>query len=353
MLRTRSYLPTPNDVVVPGSYVEEFGLRDGDVLEGAVRSDDKDQPGHSPLARLDKVNGLDPAEWAKRQEFDQLTAVIPSRRLRLETDQVMFATRVIDLIAPLAKGHRALIATPAGRGKQTLIEQMADGFSKNNVECHIMLLALTDDPAAITHYKRTVKGEVLHGGSPPSAANRVEVTLLAIGRAKRLVEMGHDVIVIIDSMTDLCKAYSDTAHGGRAEGADPPWIEDPRRLFLQARAIEDGGSLTMVAAIDATRDGRDGHLYRVLADACQTVIQLDNSLATAGSPIAIDVHQSQTFDEALSLSPEELTLRNILDTLEPADAASLLDEQLQKTSSNAELLGLVQPAARRLRRFRP
>jgi transcription termination factor Rho len=211
--------------------------------------------------------------------------------------------------------------------------------------------ALTDDPAAITHYRRTVRGEVIDSGSPPSAANRVEVTLVAIGRAKRLVEMGHDVIFIIDSMTDLCKAYSDTAHRSGVAGTDPSWIEDPRWLFLQARAAEDGGSLTMVATIDATRDGRDGHLYRVLADACQAMIRLDSSLADAGSPIAIDVHQSRTFDEALILSPEELTLRHVLSTLEPTDAASLLNEQLQKTSSNAILLSLVQPATPR-RRFR-
>jgi transcription termination factor Rho len=165
------------------------------------------------------------------------------------------------------------------------------------------------------------------------------------------VEMGHDVIFIVDSMTDLCRAYSDTARGRRAADADPPWIEDPRRLFLQARATENGGSLTMVAAIDATRDGRDGHLYRVLADACQAMIRLDSSPVTAGSPLAIDVHQSRTFDEAPILSHGELTLRHVLDSLGSADAASLLDERLRETSSNAELLNLVQPTApvRRLR----
>jgi transcription termination factor Rho len=345
MLRTSNYIPGPHDVVVPGSCAEEFGLRNGDTLEGAVRDGGKDQSGHNTLARLDKHNGLDPEKGSYRPEFDRLTAVIPSRRLQLETDQDVLATRAIDLIAPLAKGHRVLVVTPAGRGKRTLIGQMADGFSKNNMECHLMLLALIDDPAAITDYRRTVTGEVIDSGTPPSAANRVEVALFALERAKRLVEMGHDVIFVIESMTDLCKAYSDTAHGRRAADADPPWIDNPRRLFLQARAIESGGSLTIVAAIDEIRDGRDGRLYRVLADTCQAEIRLDSSLATAGSPIAIDVLKSRTFDEGFTLSPEELTIRRTLDTLEPTDAASLLNEQLQKTSGNEEFLRQVQRPA--------
>src|SRR3984957_18644489 len=251
-VRTTGYLPGTNDVYVSLSQVRKHGLRKGDVIEGAVRQpkDGERREKFNALVRLDKVNGLDPEESIRRPEFSKLIPLYPQQRLRLETDPTLLATRIIDLISPIGKGQRGLIVSPPKAGKTMILQAIANAITKNNPECHLMVVLVDERPEEVTDMQRTVKGEVIHSTFDNPAEAHTTVAELAIERAKRLVEMGHDVVVLLDSITRLGRAYNQAAPAsGRilSGGVDSTALYPPKRFFGAARNIENGGSLTILA----------------------------------------------------------------------------------------------------------
>ncbi|MGH3208346.1 MAG: transcription termination factor Rho, partial [Trebonia sp.] len=251
-VRTTGYLPGPNDVYVSLSQVRKHGLRKGDVIEGAVRQprDGERREKFNALVRLDKVNGLDPEESSQRPEFSKLIPLYPQDRLRLETDGANMATRIIDLISPIGKGQRGLIVSPPKAGKTMILQAIANAITKNNPECHLMVVLVDERPEEVTDMQRTVKGEVIHSTFDHPADDHTTVAELAIERAKRLVEMGHDVVVLLDSITRLGRAYNQAAPAsGRilSGGVDSTALYPPKRFFGAARNIENGGPLTILA----------------------------------------------------------------------------------------------------------
>jgi transcription termination factor Rho len=251
-VRTTGYLPGPDDVYVSLSQVRRHGLRKGDVIEGAVRQprDGERREKFNALVRLDKINGLDPEQARARPEFGKLTPLYPQERLRLETDQTNMTTRIIDLIAPIGKGQRGLIVSPSKAGKTLIMQSIANAITKNNPECHLMVVLVDERPEEVTDMQRTVKGEVIYSTFDRPSDDHTTVAELAIERAKRLAEMGHDVVVLLDSITRLGRAYNLSAPAsGRimSGGVDSTALYPPKRFFGAARNIEHGGSITILA----------------------------------------------------------------------------------------------------------
>jgi len=251
-IRTTGYLPGSNDVYVSLSQVRKHGLRKGDVIEGAVRQprEGERREKFNALVRLDKINGLDPEESRARPEFAKLVPLYPQERLRLETDPGNLTTRIIDLIAPIGKGQRGLIVSPSKAGKTLILQAIANAITKNNPECHLMVVLVDERPEEVTDMQRTVKGEVIYSTFDRPSEDHTTVAELAIERAKRLAEMGHDVVVLLDSITRLGRAYNLSAPAsGRimSGGVDSTALYPPKRFFGAARNIEHGGSVTILA----------------------------------------------------------------------------------------------------------
>ena len=351
-VRTTGYLPGPNDVYVSLSQVRKHGLRKGDVIEGAVRQprDGERREKFNALVRLDKVNGLDPEESARRPEFSKLVPLYPQQRLRLETDPTNLATRIIDLISPIGKGQRGLIVSPPKAGKTMILQAIANAITKNNPECHLMVVLVDERPEEVTDMQRTVKGEVIHSTFDHPADDHTTVAELAIERAKRLVEMGHDVVVLLDSITRLGRAYNQAAPAsGRilSGGVDSTALYPPKRFFGAARNIENGGSLTILAtALIETGSRMDEVIFEEFKGTGNMELRLRRELADKRLFPAVDVDASSTRKEEILLAPEELKiiwqLRRVLHALEPQQALELLMEQMRKTRSNAEFLLQVQ-----------
>ncbi len=351
-VRTTGYLPGPNDVYVSLSQVRKHGLRKGDVIEGAVRQprDGERREKFNALVRLDKVNGLDPDESPKRAEFSKLTPLYPQDRLRLEADAGNMITRIIDLICPIGKGQRGLIVSPPKAGKTIILQAIANAITKNNPECHLMVVLVDERPEEVTDMQRTVKGEVIHSTFDHPADDHTTVAELAIERAKRLVEMGHDVVVLLDSITRLGRAYNNSAPAsGRilSGGVDSTALYPPKRFFGAARNIEHGGSLTILAtALIETGSRMDEVIFEEFKGTGNMELRLRRELADKRLFPAVDVDASSTRKEEILLSPEELKivwqLRRVLHALEPQQALELLMEQMRKTKSNAEFLLQVQ-----------
>jgi transcription termination factor Rho len=351
-VRTTGYLPGPNDVYVSLSQVRKHGLRKGDVIEGAVRQarDGERKEKFNALVRLDKVNGLEPDESPKRAEFSKLTPLYPQDRLRLETDAGNMITRIIDLICPIGKGQRGLIVSPPKAGKTIILQAIANAITKNNPECHLMVVLVDERPEEVTDMQRTVKGEVIHSTFDHPADDHTTVAELAIERAKRLVEMGHDVVVLLDSITRLGRAYNNSAPAsGRilSGGVDSTALYPPKRFFGAARNIEHGGSLTILAtALIETGSRMDEVIFEEFKGTGNMELRLRRELADKRLFPAVDVDASSTRKEEILLSPEELKivwqLRRVLHALEPQQALELLMEQMRKTRSNAEFLLQVQ-----------
>jgi transcription termination factor Rho len=345
-VRTTGYLPGSNDVYVSLSQVRKHGLRKGDVVEGAVRQprDGERREKFNALVRLDKVNGLDPEESVQRPEFSKLVPLYPQDRLRLESDPTNMVTRIIDLIAPIGKGQRGLIVSPPKAGKTMIMQAIANSITKNNPECHLMVVLVDERPEEVTDMQRTVKGEVIHSTFDHPADD------LAIERAKRLVEMGHDVVVLLDSITRLGRAYNQAAPAsGRilSGGVDSTALYPPKRFFGAARNIENGGSLTILAtALIETGSRMDEVIFEEFKGTGNMEIRLRRELADKRLFPAIDVIASSTRKEEILLAPDELKviwqLRRVLHALEPQQALELLMEQMRKTRSNAEFLLQVQ-----------
>jgi len=351
-VRTTGYLPGPNDVYVSLSQVRKHGLRKGDVIEGAVRQprDGERREKFNALVRLDKVNGLDPEKSLARPEFSKLVPLYPQERLRLETDPGNMTTRIIDLICPIGKGQRGLIVSPPKAGKTMILQAIANAITKNNPECHLMVVLVDERPEEVTDMQRTVKGEVIHSTFDHPADDHTTVAELAIERAKRLVEMGHDVVILLDNITRLGRAYNNSAPAsGRilSGGVDSTALYPPKRFFGAARNIEHGGSLTILAAaLIETGSRMDEVIFEEFKGTGNMELRLRRELAEKRLFPAVDVDASSTRKEEILLSPEELKiiwqLRRVLHALEPQQALELLMEQMRKTKSNAEFLLQVQ-----------
>ena len=351
-VRTTGYLPGPNDVYVSLSQVRKNGLRKGDVIEGAVRQarDGERREKFNALVRLDKVNGLDPEKSINRPEFSKLVPLYPQDRLRLETDPGNMTTRIIDLICPIGKGQRGLIVSPPKAGKTMILQSIANAITKNNPECHLMVVLVDERPEEVTDMQRTVKGEVIHSTFDHPADDHTTVAELAIERAKRLVEMGHDVVILLDNITRLGRAYNNSAPAsGRilSGGVDSTALYPPKRFFGAARNIEHGGSLTILAAaLVETGSRMDEVIFEEFKGTGNMELRLRRELAEKRLFPAVDVDASSTRKEEILLSPDELKiiwqLRRVLHALEPQQALELLMEQMRKTKSNAEFLLQVQ-----------
>ncbi|WP_396449328.1 transcription termination factor Rho [Actinomadura sp.] len=351
-VRTTGYLPGPNDVYVSLAQVRKNGLRKGDVITGAVRQarEGERREKFNALVRLDTVNGMEPEQAKSRVDFTKLTPLYPQERLRLETDPGILTTRIIDLVSPIGKGQRGLIVSPPKAGKTMVLQAIANAITKNNPECHLMVVLVDERPEEVTDMQRTVKGEVIHSTFDRPAEDHTTVAELAIERAKRLVELGHDVVVLLDSITRLGRAYNLAAPAsGRilSGGVDSTALYPPKRFFGAARNIENGGSLTILAtALVETGSRMDEVIFEEFKGTGNMELKLNRSLADKRIFPAVDVDQSSTRKEEILMAPEELRvvwqLRRVLHALDTQQALELLIEKMKETKSNAEFLLQVQ-----------
>ena len=354
-VRTSGYLPGPGDVYVPLGMVKKHGLRKGDAVTGAVKAlREGEQPParqkFNALVRLDSVNGASPDKAKDRVEFNKLTPLYPQERLRLETEPNIYTTRIIDLVSPIGKGQRGLIVSPPKAGKTLILQAIANAITKNNPEAHLMVVLVDERPEEVTDMQRTVKGEVIASTFDRPADDHTTVAELAIERAKRLVELGHDVVVLLDSITRLGRAYNLAAPAsGRilSGGVDSSALYPPKRFFGAARNIENGGSLTILAtALVETGSKMDEVIFEEFKGTGNMELRLSRQLADRRIFPAVDVNPSGTRREEILMSGEELKLmwklRRVLSALEPQAALELLLAQMKKTKSNTEFLLMVQ-----------
>ncbi len=358
-VRTSGYLPGPNDVYVPLGTVKRYGLRKGDAVTGAVKALREGESPTAPngnrakfnaLVRLDTVNGM-PADQARgRVEFTKLTPLYPQERLRLETTPNVLTTRIIDLVAPIGKGQRGLIVSPPKAGKTLILQAIANAITANNPEVHLMVVLVDERPEEVTDMQRTVKGEVIASTFDRPADDHTTVAELAIERAKRLVELGHDVVVLLDSITRLGRAYNLAAPAsGRilSGGVDSSALYPPKRFFGAARNIENGGSLTILAtALVETGSKMDEVIFEEFKGTGNMELRLNRQLADRRIFPAVDVNPSGTRREEILMGAEELKimwkLRRVLSALDFQQAIELLIDRLKKTKSNVEFLVQVQ-----------
>ncbi|MGC4944875.1 transcription termination factor Rho [Streptomyces sp. DT224] len=351
-IRTSGYLPGPNDVYVSLAQVRKNGLRKGDHVTGAVRQpkDGERREKFNALVRLDSVNGMAPESGRGRPEFQKLTPLYPQDRLRLETDSNVLTTRIIDLVAPIGKGQRGLIVAPPKTGKTMILQAIANAITVNSPECHLMVVLVDERPEEVTDMQRSVKGEVISSTFDRPAEDHTTVAELAIERAKRLVELGHDVVVLLDSITRLGRAYNLAAPAsGRilSGGVDSTALYPPKRFFGAARNIEDGGSLTILAtALVETGSRMDEVIFEEFKGTGNMELKLDRKLSDKRIFPAVDVDASSTRKEEILLGSEELgivwKLRRVLHALDQQQAIELLLDRMKKTQSNAEFLLQIQ-----------
>ncbi|RII15773.1 hypothetical protein DSC45_18230 [Streptomyces sp. YIM 130001] len=347
-IRTSGYLPGPNDVYVSLAQVRKNGLRKGDHVTGAVRQpkDGERREKFNALVRLDSVNGMAPETGRGRSEFNKLTPLYPQERLRLETDPGILTTRIIDLVSPIGKGQRGLIVAPPKTGKTMILQAVANAITVNSPECHLMVVLVDERPEEVTDMQRSVKGEVISSTFDRPAEDHTTVAELAIERAKRLVELGHDVVVLLDSITRLGRAYNLAAPAsGRilSGGVDSTALYPPKRFFGAARNIEDGGSLTILAtALVDTGSRMDEVIFEEFKGTGNMELKLDRKLSDKRIFPAVDVDASSTRKEEILLNSEELAivwkLRRVLHALDSQQAIELLLDKMKKTKSNAEFL---------------
>ncbi|MFH9982839.1 transcription termination factor Rho [Streptomyces sp. NPDC017179] len=351
-IRTSGYLPGPNDVYVSLAQVRKNGLRKGDHVTGAVRQpkDGERREKFNALVRLDSVNGMAPEHGRGRPEFNKLTPLYPQDRLRLETDPGVLTTRIIDMVSPIGKGQRGLIVAPPKTGKTMIMQAVANAITHNNPECHLMVVLVDERPEEVTDMQRSVKGEVISSTFDRPAEDHTTVAELAIERAKRLVELGHDVVVLLDSITRLGRAYNLAAPAsGRilSGGVDSTALYPPKRFFGAARNIEDGGSLTILAtALVDTGSRMDEVIFEEFKGTGNMELKLDRKLADKRIFPAVDVDASGTRKEEILLGNEELAvvwkLRRVLHALDQQQAIELLLDKMKQTKSNGEFLMQIQ-----------
>ncbi|KQU04667.1 transcription termination factor Rho [Rhodococcus sp. Leaf7] len=350
-VRTSGYLAGPNDVYVSMNMVRRNGLRRGDALTGAVRvAREGEQNGarqkFNPLVRLDTVNGAAPDGTRKRAEFNKLTPLYPNQRLRLETEQNILTTRIIDLVMPIGKGQRALIVSPPKAGKTSVLQSIANAIAINNPECYLMVILVDERPEEVTDMQRSVKGEVIASTFDRPPGDHTSVAELAIERAKRLVEDGRDVVVLLDSITRLGRAYNNSSPAsGRilSGGVDSTALYPPKRFLGAARNIEHGGSLTIIAtAMVETGSTGDTVIFEEFKGTGNAELKLDRKIAERRVFPAVDINPSSTRHDELLLAPDEAAvvhkLRRVLSGLDSHQAIDLLVDRLKKSKNNLEFL---------------
>jgi transcription termination factor Rho len=350
-LRVHGFLPGSDDVYVPLSMIRRMGLRRGDQIEGAVKLP-RDSEKYAALVRVDKVNDMDPEVARNRRDFKDLTPLYPEDRLRLEHTPTEISTRVMDIMCPIGKGQRGLIVSPPKAGKTTLMKQIANAVSTNNPEVILIILLVDERPEEVTDMQRSTKAQVIYSTFDRPSDDHCQVAELTIERAKRLVEYGKDVVILLDGITRLSRAYNlATPASGKilSGGVDSSALYPPKRFFGAARNIEDGGSLTILAtALVDTGSRMDEVIFEEFKGTGNMEVRLDRKLSERRIFPALDVDASSTRKEELLLSEEELVvawkLRRVLGALDPAQALELVVDKMRATKTNAEFLRQIQRA---------
>ena len=344
-LRQERFLPGPNDVYVSQSQIRRFGLRTGDHVTGQVRPP-KDSEKYYGLLRVEAVNGQNPDVAKQRPHFDTLTPIFPVEQLRLETEARNLTQRLIDLVAPIGKGQRGLIVSPPKAGKTTILKHIANGITVNNPDVHLMAVLTGERPEEVTDFKRSVNAEVISSTFDEPVEDHTTVAEMALNRARRLVECGRDVCILLDSITRLTRAYNlAVPPSGRtlSGGVDPVALYPPKRFFGAARKIEEGGSLTILATCLVDTGSRmDDVVYEEFKGTGNMELHLDRKLSDKRIFPAIDVLRSGTRREELLLEENTLkmvwTMRRMLAQIGTSDSIELLLSRLSRTPSNREFL---------------
>ena len=359
-VRTSGYLPGPNDVYVSLAQVKRYHMRKGDHILGAIRvpreGEQNSRQRFNALVKVEAINGQPVEEASSRREFSKLTPLYPKERLRLETTPKKLGTRVVDLVSPIGKGQRGLIVSPPKAGKTLMLQSIANAITANNPEVYLMMVLVDERPEEVTDMQRTVSGEVIASTFDRPAEDHTTVAELAIERAKRMVELGYDVVVLLDSMTRLGRAYNLAAPAsGRilSGGVDSAALYPPKKFFGAARNIEEGGSLTILAtALVETGSKMDEVIFGEFKGTGNMELRLSRQLADKRIFPAVDINASGTRREENLLSPDEVKimwgLRRALAGMEPEQALNILTNQLRKTESNVEFLLTVQKNGLRL-----
>ncbi len=345
VLRSLKLMPGENDVYVSGSQIKRFNLRQGDFISGQARAP-KEGERYLSLLRIEAINNESPDKALSRPTFEKMVPIFPNEQIKLETEPHILSTRIIDLLSPIGKGQRGMIVSPPKVGKTWLMKEIADGIAKNDPEIHLMVLLVGERPEEVTDMERSVKGEVIAANFDEPPEMHTRIAEMAVSRAKRLVEQGKDVVILMDSITRLARAYNITAPpSGRtlSGGFDPVAIFPPKKFFGAARNFEVGGSLTIIAtALVETGSRMDEVIFEEFKGTGNMELKLDRKLAQSRTYPAIDVKSSSTRNEDLLLSTEVLNsswrVRRMLDVMGDKDSTGILIERLKKTKSNSEFL---------------
>ncbi len=346
-LRASSYnfLPSPDDIYVSPSQIKRFHMRTGDFVSGQVRPP-KDQERFFALLRVEAMNGKDPEEIRKRTLFDNLTPLYPNKRLDLESAPGEYSMRIMNMLSPIGKGQRGLIVSPPKTGKTVLLQKIANSISRNHPGVQLIMLLIDERPEEVTDMQRSVKAEVISSTFDETADRHVQVANMVIEKAKRSVEAGEDVVILLDSITRLARAHNTVApHSGRilSGGVDSNALQKPKRFFGAARNIEEGGSLTIIAtALIETGSRMDDVIFEEFKGTGNMELVLDRSLSDRRVFPAIDVNKSGTRKEELLLSDEELSktwvLRNFLSDYDSIEAMNFLLDKMRGTKNNKDFM---------------
>ncbi len=343
-----NYLPCPDDIYISPSQIRRFGLRTGAVVAGQIRPP-KENERYFALLRVEAINYQDPDILTQKVVFDDLTPLHPNKRLILETDTSEINMRVMDLVTPIGKGQRGLIVAPPRTGKTILLQKIANSVLRNHPECYVIVLLIDERPEEVTEMERTVKGshsEVISSTFDEPASRHVQVSEMVIEKAKRMVEYGTDVVILLDSITRLARAYNtEVPHSGKilSGGVDANALHKPKRFFGAARNIEEGGSLTILAtALIDTGSRMDEVIFEEFKGTGNMELHLDRRLVDKRVWPAIDINRSGTRKEELLMDPEQLRriyiLRKVLSDMNPVEAMELLTNRMARTKTNAEFL---------------
>ncbi|MBL8898200.1 MAG: transcription termination factor Rho [Planctomycetes bacterium] len=343
-----SYLGCPDDVYVSPTQIRRFALKTGHQVEGLVRAP-KEQERYFAMLRVDKVNGRDPLDFDARQNFEDLVPLYPDQRLKLECEGGGMEMRVVDLVAPIGKGQRGVIVAPPRTGKTILLQKIANSVLRNNPEVYLIVLLIDERPEEVTDMQRTIKGErfeIVSSTFDEPALRHIQVAEMVIEKARRMVEYGEDVVILLDSITRLARAYnSEAPHSGKilTGGVDASALQRPKRFFGAARNVENGGSLTILGtALIDTGSKMDEVVFEEFKGTGNSELHLDRKLSERRVWPAIDINRSGTRKEDLLFTPEELKrvwmLRKILNEMSPVEAMELLVERMRKSRSNVEFL---------------
>src|SRR5437899_7792063 len=343
-----NYLPCPDDIYISPSQIRRFGLRTGSVVAGPLKQT-KENERYFALLRVEAINYNDPDMLTQKVVFDDLTPLHPDKRLNLETDPTEINMRVMDMVTPIGKGQRGLLVAPPRTGKTILLQKIANSILRNHPECYVIVLLIDERPEEVTEMERTVKGpraEVISSTFDEPASRHVQVSEMVIEKAKRLVEYGTDVAILLDSITRLARAYNtEIPHSGKilSGGVDANALQKPKRFFGAARHLEEGGSLTILAtALMDTGSKMDEVIFEEFKGTGNAELHLDRRLVDRRVYPAIDINASGTRREELLLDPKELELtyrlRRVLSDMNPVEAVELLKGRLEKVPSNGQFL---------------